>query len=287
MRLPFVVLSVALVLFLLFPVARASTRIPLVTPSISPLRLAHPLGDAYLLVPPRCRSAACSLIVVSHSRGMTAQASFERAHLNTLYSSFTSAGYAVLVSDDAGARSWGNPQSLSYLGEVHRLATRHFRFSGRTYTFGYSMGGLPALLSAYRGVFPVHGVMLLDARVNLEDAWRSTDHKRRAEIAHAFGIAPTDELPHGFDPLSDYGEGSRIPMFIAGSPTDRTVPFSSNGERLYHRDSRTAQVELLRLEGPHLGGSHWGPEVVGSMVRFVNRLEREYEPLYGDTPEDE
>ncbi|WP_245557546.1 alpha/beta hydrolase family protein [Deinococcus peraridilitoris] len=237
-------------------------------------RIAHPLGDAYLLQPERC-NPSCPLLIVSHSRGMSASESMTRPHLQRMFERFTRAGFAVLVSNDAGARSWGQPASLMYLSQIRERAIRKFLFNGNTYTFGYSMGGLPATLSAFRRVFPVMGVVLLDARVNLLDAWQGSDPGRRHEIAEAYGVPVSGALPFGADPYHDYHapEYHALPVFVAGSPDDRTVVFAQNGEALFLRSS-TPDSQLLRLKGPHLGGSHFDDEVTSSMVTFLERLEQ-------------
>jgi len=205
---------------------------------------------------------------------MTAVESLAKPHLRRFFRNFTEAGFAVLVSDDAGADTWGAPKVLDYLAQVREEAIREFPFNGITYALGYSMGGLPALMSAYRASFPVSGVLLLDARVNLLDAWQSNDVVRRREIAQAFGVLDSDPLPLGSCPLSDFqGDVTRrVPVFVAGSPDDRTVPFAVNGQEVYRR-VRGVPKQLMVLSGPHLGASHFADEVAESMVAFLERLE--------------
>lgn len=238
------------------------------------LRFPHPLGDAFLLRPARC-SPACPLVVVSHSRGMTAEESLTRPHLRALFTRLTGAGYAVLVSNDAGATTWGAPQALTYNADMRHRAIRTFAFNGRTYNFGYSMGGLPALLAAYMPVYPVSGVVLLDAQVSLQDVWKGVNPKFREDIRVAHGLGTRAALPANRDPVTFAGSAvARVPLLVAGSPEDQAVPFKRNGEAIFKR-ATSPESRLLRLPGPHLGGSHFGDKFVNPMLTFLNRLERE------------
>ena len=237
----------------------------------APIRLPHPLGDAFLLLPTAC-ATTCPLVVVSHSRGMTADLSLTRPHLMALYGRLQNAGYAVLISNDAGPTTWGAPQALTYLGDMHARATRLFPFDGHTFNFGYSMGGLPALLTAYAGVYPVSGVMLLDAQVNLHDAWQGGNATFTADIAAAHGLRPADPLPPGRDPARDYpGAGAALPVLVAGSDADSAVSFARNGVALYTANT-SPESRLLRLAGPHLGGTHFGPALIDPMLDFLSRV---------------
>ncbi|WP_309569893.1 alpha/beta hydrolase [Deinococcus sp.] len=236
-----------------------------------PLRLSHPLGDAFFFSPVAC-APTCPLVVVSHSRGMTADLSVTRPHLLAIFRRLQAAGYAVLVSNDAGPTTWGAPQALTYLGDLHRRAARLFPFDGHTFNFGYSMGGLPALLTGYSGVYPVSGVILLDAQVNLNDAWRGGNVTFMADIAAAHGLTRGEPLPPGRDPARDYpGAGVQLPLLVAGSATDSAVSFTRNGEALYAANA-APESRLLRLEGPHLGGSHFSSAFVDELLAFLTRV---------------
>ncbi|WP_309573416.1 alpha/beta hydrolase [Deinococcus sp.] len=249
-------------------------------PASDPQRLAHPQGDAFLFVPGPC-TPACPLVVVSHSRGMTAELSITRPHLLAIFHALQSAGYAVLVSNDAGPTTWGAPQALTYLADMHARATHLFPFDGHTFNLGYSMGGLPALLTAYSGVYPVSGVMLLDAQVNLDDAWRGGNPTFMADIAAAHGVTPRGTLPPGRDPARDYpGAGAALPMLVMGSAADSAVSFARNGEVLFE-DNVIPESRLLHLDGPHLGGSHFGSGVVSEMLAFLERVRRSQDTLSG------
>lgn len=249
-----------------------------------PLRFAHPLGDAFLFRPAGC-TPACPLVVVSHSRGMTAEVSLTRPHLRAVYGRLLGAGYAVLVSNDAGPTTWGAPQALTYLAQMRAQAIQSFPFNGRTYNFGYSMGGLPALLTAYLPVYPVSGVVLLDAAVNLQDVWTSENAAFRADIGAAYSLPLDAPLPPARDPYNDFAapEAARLPLLVAGSADDRVVPFARHGEPLLARNT-SPQSRLLRLTGAHLGGSHFGPVFVDEMLAFLNRLEHPELPAPGTTP---
>ncbi|GMA14299.1 alpha/beta hydrolase (plasmid) [Deinococcus metallilatus] len=265
---------VVLSLFLSSAALAASPPPPVTDAALPPvLRFTHPLGDAFLLRPASC-APACPLVVVSHSRGMSAELSLTRPHLRSLFARLTEAGYAVLISNDAGPTTWGAPQALTYLADMHARAVRTFPFNGHTYNFGYSMGGLPALLTAYKGVYPVSGVILLDAQVNLLDVWRGSNATFSAEVTASHGLNGQAALPPGRDPYHDFAgqDAAQLPLLVAGSAEDQVVAFTRNGEALYAR-SASPESRLLRLTGPHLGASHFGDALVSGMLAFLNRLE--------------
>lgn len=249
-----------------------------------PLRFPHPLGDAFLFRPAAC-SPACPLVIISHSRGMTSEVSLTRPHLRALYARLLGAGYAVLVSNDAGATTWGAPQVLTYLADMRSRAIRTFPFNGRTYNFGYSMGGLPALLTAFYPVYPVSGVVLLDAEVNLREVWQGSNATFRADIAAAHGLSQGTPLPPRRDPFNDFNtpQAAQVPILVVGSPEDQVVPFARHGEALFARTT-SPDSRLVRLGGPHLGGSHFGDALVNEMLAFLNRLEQKVTPDQGALP---
>lgn len=237
-------------------------------------RLTDPLGDAFLLRSAKCQPS-CPLVVVSHSRGMSAELSLTRPQLRDLFAKLTGAGYSVLVSNDAGATTWGSEEAIAYLAEMRARAIQLFPFNGRTYNFGYSMGGLPALLTAYQGVYPVSGVLLLDAQVNLLDVWHGPNPAFRQEVGAAQRLDEEAPLPAGRDPLHDYAgvTGSDLPLFVAGSSEDQTVSFAHNGEALFAL-SASPGSRLLRLSGAHLGASHFGDALLSGALAFLNGVER-------------
>jgi hypothetical protein len=242
---------------------------------VSEYRIEHPLGESYLYTPVQCAAQPCPLIVVSHTRGRTA-ADFRLSPFVRLYlDAFLERGFAVLLSSDAGPRTWGNPAALNYLGAVHAQAVRRFAWNRRTYAFGLSMGGLSALRSALIGPYPVFGVALLDAHVSLDAALRDpSDTSRQTEVAQAYGLSGAQAaLPLRSDPLDLIRDHPALPVFMAGSPDDTAVPFSANGLALFAELPPTER-RLLNLSGPHLGGSHFAPEVVAAFADFFAGQER-------------
>ena len=252
----------------------ATSPTPPPIPLPEALRFPHPLGDSFLLRPGSC-TPACPLVVVSHSRGISAELSLTRPHLRSLFARLTDAGYAVLLSNDAGPTSWGAPQALTYLADMRERAVRTFPFNGRTYAFGYSMGGLPALLTAYKGIYPVSGVVLLDAQVNLLDVWQGRNTVFSAEVTAAHGLKASEPLPLGQDPYSDFPgpDARRLPLLVAGSAQDQVVSFGRNGQALFERNA-SPESHLLFLTGPHLGASHFGDALQNDVLSFLGRLER-------------
>ena len=241
--------------------------------SVNVQRIEHPLGESYLYTPLACAIHACPLVVVSHTRGRTA-ADFALSLFVKLYAdAFLARGFAVLLSNDAGPRTWG--AALGYLGTVHAQAVRRFDWNHRTYAFGLSMGGLAVLRSALSGPYVVSGVALLDAHVSLDAALRDpSDPSRQAEVAQAYGLADVQAaLPPRSDPLELIHEHPDLPVLVAGSPEDRAVPFAANGLALY-AGLQPAERRLLTLRGPHLGGSHFAPAVVASFADFFVGLEQ-------------
>ncbi len=241
-------------------------------------RIEHPLGESYLYTPLACAARPCPLIVVSHTRGRTA-ADFAASPFVKLYSdAFLARGFAVLISNDAGPRTWG--AALGYLGQVHAQVVRRFAWNTRTYAFGLSMGGLAALRSALGGPYPVSGVALLDAHVSLDAALRDPgDASRQNEVAQAYGLANVQTaLPPRSDPLELIHDQPDLPVLIAGSPDDGAVPFAANGLALFTQSQSTqspsAERRLLTLSGPHLGGSHFAPAVVSALADFFAEQER-------------
>ena len=237
--------------------------------------IAHPAGAAYLFTPRACLTRPCPLIVISHTRGRTAaefaQSPFVRQFLNA----FTARGFAVLFSNDGGPRTWGGPAAQTYLAEVRRAALERFRFSGHHYAFGLSMGGLAALRSALDGPDEVRGVALLDAHVSVATALHDgSDPSRQAEVAAAYGLADgRAEVPPDLDPI-DLIRTQPLPLFVAGSAQDQTVPFAANGEAIFPL-ALPGESRLLIYAGPHLGGSHFAPSVVSEVADFFARLEGE------------
>lgn len=250
---------------------------PIAAPApVTEQAIAHPQGESFLFTPASCQVQACPLVVVSHTRGRTAADFRASPFVRRYLDAFLARGFAVLLSNDAGPRTWGGPATLAYLADVHDGATRRLHWNGRTYAFGISMGGLPALRSALGGPYPVSGVALLDAHVSTETALHNaSDPSRQAEVAAAYGLPDlAAPLPPDSDPLALARALPPLPLFIAGSPDDAAVPFAENGLDLYPH-ARPEVSRLVVLRGPHLGGSHFAPELVAQLADFFARLERE------------
>ncbi|GGK88644.1 alpha/beta hydrolase [Deinococcus radiotolerans] len=232
-----------------------------------------PVGTAEALsllrVPKSC-ARSCALVVVSHPRGQTAEHLRDSASVAVLTAALIHAGFAVLLSGDGGATSWGSPAGLAALGAVHAQATDLFPWSGRTYALGLSMGGLMALRSALPGApYPVEGVALIDGWVDLQVAWGSA-LSRREEIQAAYGLAdPPEEL----NPLWLARSWGPRPLLVFGSPDDRTVPFTRNGETLWAEAGEADVGGLVHLSGGHLGGNRFTPVVAQQLVGFYRALE--------------
>ncbi len=235
--------------------------------------IAHPQGAAYLFTPRACLERPCPLIVISHTRGRTAAEFARSPFVGQFLNAFTARGFAVLFSNDAGPRTWGGPAAQAYLTDVRRSADLRFRSNGHTYAFGISMGGLAALRSALIGNTTVRGVALLDAHVSVATALHdASDATRQAEVAEAYGFeGALTPVPPGLDPI-ELIRARPLPLFVAGSPQDQTVPFAANGEAIFPY-AQPSVSRLLTYSGPHLGGSHFAPSVVTEVAAFFERLE--------------
>lgn len=235
------------------------------------LRLPHTDGDAFLWVPHDCAKKACSMMVVSHSRGNTSYATLEKPHLMSFFQNFVEEGVAVLISNDAGPNTWGNEKSLLYLKSIWIEASKSFHFNGKTYALGYSMGGLPASLSVQRQLYPVTALILMDARVNMLGAYGGADASRAEEIKVAYQApeGTTEMALH--DPMLENFKSS-IPMMVIGSKDDRTVPFADNGEKFYRLHGNNPDSVKLLLPGGHLHMNRWAPETARDILLFMKNL---------------
>ena len=102
--------------------------------------------------------------------------------------------------------------------------------------------------------------------------WRGGNPTFTADIAAAHGLRPGEALPPGRDPAREYpGVGAALPVLVAGSAADSAVSFVRNGEALYAA-STSPESRLLHLEGPHLGGTHFGPAFTDEMLAFLERV---------------
>ncbi|MFC4639279.1 alpha/beta hydrolase family protein [Deinococcus hohokamensis] len=238
----------------------------------APVQALDVLGvRSYLLVPGRCPTGGCALVVVSHPRAQDAARMLRSTGVPVLTGALLQAQFAVLLSGDGGPTTWGSPDALAEVAQAHLEATGRFRWNGRTYALGLSMGGLMALRSALPGSpYAVSGVALIDGWSDLRGAWGSA-MTRREEINAAYGLltAPGPEL----DPLQQAYLAPMLPLFVAASPDDTTVPARSNGERLFTL-AHPALSEYVPLTGPHLGANRFSADMARRLSAFFQRLEQ-------------
>lgn len=269
------VFPLAFLLFVLLGVlgtpARAATPPPLPLPAApDTVRLDRVSGPSFLRVPPACYVRECALVVVSHPRAQSAERLHASPGVATLVDALLGAPFAVLISDDGGPTTWGSPAALDQVAGLHRDAVTNFAWNGRTYALGLSMGGLLALRSALPGSpYRVSGVALIDAWVDLREAWGSAS-ARRAEIEGAYGLA--GEPGPDLNPLRLAEAAPHLPLLIVASPDDKTVPIASNGARLSTR-AEPGVSEFVTVTGPHLGGNRFSPALAGQLAAFFARLE--------------
>ncbi|MFD2608426.1 alpha/beta hydrolase [Deinococcus taklimakanensis] len=232
-------------------------------------------GPYYLLVPERCAAGAagsedCALVIVSHPRAQDTDRLRRSPGVSTLTGGLLRGGFAVLLSQDGGPTTWGSPAALAEVAGVRQEAGGLFAWNRRTYALGLSMGGLAALRSALPGSpYPVSGVALIDAWVDLRAAWASA-LSRRAEINAAYGAASVP--PAHQNPLAVALNHPPLPLFIAASLDDEVVDARSNGDLLGTHAQPGTSV-FVPLTGPHLGGNRFTPEMSEQLTDFYRRLE--------------
>lgn len=209
-------------------------------------------GAAQLVLSGRCRQSACPLVIVSHGRGGAALNGITHPPFDALLDAIDTQGFALLLSDDAGGATWGNQAALASIRRVFDTAQAHFKWDGRVYTLGVSMGGLPATLTAYRQTLgvPVRATATIAGRVNLADAVH-TSAKRAASLKSAYG----GQNWQGHDPVNDFPSFPRraTPLLTVVSPDDTIVDSAQNGERLARLVRQAgADVKVVRVRGQHL-----------------------------------
>ncbi|WP_420596538.1 alpha/beta hydrolase [Deinococcus sp.] len=223
-------------------------------------------GGGLLLIPPTCLSQRCPLLTISHSRGRTPAELVASPSFQPLLKALLAANLPLLLSAEGGPDGWGGPEALWQLTRDFTLAKDKFNFSGRTYTLGVSMGGMSALRAAIDAVFDVHGLILIDGRVSLTDAWHSSK-SRKSELSAAYSLGNRPPAAHE-DPLESLPEGFKLPLLVFGSPQDKNVNFERNGQALYRQAAGPGSA-LVRTSGPHLGGSHLNADVAARVVAFI------------------
>ncbi len=228
-------------------------------------------GDGVLLIPPTCQRERCPLLTISHSRGRTPLELLGSGAFQPFVRRLLSANLPVLLSAEGGPDGWGGPEALWQLTRDVTLSRSKFKFSGQTYALGISMGGMSALRAAVDGVFEIHGLILIDGRVSLFDAWRSGTG-RQGELSAAYALGGRPPVAHE-DPLHSLPSKFKLPLLVFGSAQDATVNFGRNGEALYLRAAGSGS-QLVKTSGPHLGGSHLNPAVADQVVKFIQGLGR-------------
>ncbi|CAM3173503.1 hypothetical protein DERA104750_14800 [Deinococcus radiodurans] len=64
-----------------------------------------------------------------------------------------------------------------------------------------------------------------------------------------------------------------LPLFLAYSPTDTVVSSRKNAELLIPKAEQGVS-EIVRLDGPHLGGNRFSPQMIARLVGFYQGLEQ-------------
>lgn len=233
------------------------------------LQLKSASGSSYLYVPQQCYRQECALVIISHPRDQNADRLLNSPQVAKMVGELLGGPFAVLLSNDAGVNTWGSPQALAEVAQVRQEAVRHFAWSERTYALGLSMGGIMALRSALPGSpYQVNGVALIDAWVDLRQAW-GTSLTRRKEIVKAYGTAtaPTPQV----NPLNLFQSQQRVPVLLFASPDDKIVPMEANAAAL--RRALPNSSKLLQLDGPHLGANRFSGNVTTQIRQFFQQLE--------------
>ncbi|MFB9994217.1 alpha/beta hydrolase family protein [Deinococcus oregonensis] len=228
-------------------------------------------GPSFLRIPDTCQIQACALVVVAHPRGQSAERLHMSPQVNVLIQALLDASFAVLLSDDGGANTWGSPAALDQVAGLHADAVSQFDWNGRTYALGLSMGGLLALRSALPGSpYLVSGVALIDGWADLRSAWGGSV-ARRIEIADAYGLGAAPPEP-SLNPLTEVMTHPPFPLFVAASPDDAVVSMKTNADILYSR-AEAGVSDWVMLTGPHLGGNRFSPTLARHLAGFFGRLE--------------
>ncbi|THF72012.1 alpha/beta hydrolase [Deinococcus sp. Arct2-2] len=228
-------------------------------------------GPSFLRIPDTCRKQACALVVVAHPRGQSAERLHASPQVNVLVQALLDASFAVLISDDGGANTWGSPAALDQVAGLHADAVSQFDWNGRTYALGLSMGGLLALRSALPGSpYLVSGVALIDGWADLRSAWGGSV-ARRTEIADAYGLGTAPPEP-SLNPLAEMMNHAPLPLFLAASPDDAVVSMKANADLVYSK-AEAGVSDWVALTGPHLGGNRFSVTLARQLAGFFGRLE--------------
>ena len=241
------------------------------------VRLPDPDGDAILVVPERCEREACPLLVVSHRFQGTPEHGINREG-NPVYARFLErfqdAGFALLLSADAGPETWGNEAALASASRAWEAAGRLLDFGGETFTLGISMGGLPATLLGLHGRIPVLGTVLVAGVASLTSA-ASHNPTLAASVLRAYGSPDRQGLPEVHDPPLVVARADRPvpPVMAVASRADATVPFGPNSEAYVVAAARSEpRSRLLEVTGGHLSGAHFSDAVADAAIEFLSGL---------------
>lgn len=241
------------------------------------VRLPDPAGDAILVVPERCAREACPLLVVSHRYQGTPDQGIN-VEGNPVYARFLErfrrAGYALLLSADAGPETWGNEAALASAARAWEAAGRQFDSSGETFTLGISMGGLPATLLGLHERIPVLGTVLVAGVTSLTSA-ASHNPALAASVLRAYDRPDSSGLPGEHDPQQVVSRALRPvpPVLAIASRADATVPFGPNAKAYVAAAARSEpRSRLLEVTGPHLSGAHFSDAVSDAAIEFLAGL---------------
>ncbi|HEX2864502.1 MAG TPA: prolyl oligopeptidase family serine peptidase, partial [Deinococcales bacterium] len=181
---------------------------------------------------------------------------------------------ALVLSSDGGPRTWGNPAAQASLHRAWTKATNEFRYDGRTFTLGLSMGGLTAALVTLQDVVPSRGLVLVAPRLNVREAVDGPDRERAAELRAAHHLTPGEAFPAGFDPINEFEKLAKVrpPAFIVVSEQDRTVNAWTNG--IAFAQLLGAKARLQVVTGGHLGSGMLNAAVGAEAARFLDGLWR-------------
>lgn len=239
------------------------------------LTLSDIRGDADLLIPADCSLRKCPLIIVSHGREAKPTNELRSPEFHKLFDVLTKNNYVVLLSEDAGPETWGNDAALNYIMRMFKQAKARFLWNGGVFTIGISMGGLPAILTAYRQTLgiPVKAIALIAGRVNLLDAFVGPKD-RSADIDKAYSTSFYTSKEYAHDPIADFYSyiGNKTPVLAIVSSQDDVVNSKNNGELLVKKSKKLGvESNVYSVEGQHLGSGYLNAEVATKIVSFFEQ----------------
>lgn len=235
------------------------------------ITIGDPAGDGQLILADHCLHRPCPLVIVSHCLGKAPMEQLRFRAYEGVFEPLVDHGFALLLSSDAGTDTYGNDAALAYIQRVFQQARQAFHWDGRVYTLGVSMGGLPALLTAYRQTLgqPVQATALIAGVTHLQHIHQGPP-ARTARVEQAYrGSFPSAAAGH--DPVGDFQHfaGRRTPLLVVASGDDSVIPVDRHGARLLAlaRDAG-ADARLLKVDGAHIGPGHFTPRVARTIIEF-------------------